>query len=131
MSRENVDRALLLAEAFNRRDLDGMLALTHADVEIEPRLVGMEGGYRGHGGVRRWWSDLLEGFPDYTVEVQDVRAVGEMTLARIRGRGHGAGSGTPVVETWWQSIRWRDGRCVWWRNFATEAEAREAVQPRA
>lgn len=131
MPRRNTDLAWLLIEAFNRRDLDGMLALTHAEVEIEPRLVGMEGGYRGHEGVRRWWSDLLEGFPDYTVEVEDVLALGEMTLARVRGRGHGAGSGTLVVEIWWQSATWRDGRCAWWRNFATEPEALEAVRHRA
>lgn len=119
------------AEAFNRRELDALLALTDAEVEIEPRLVDMEGGYRGHEGVRRWWSDLLGTFPDYTVEVEDVRAIGDTTFARIRGRGHGAGSGTPVAETWWQSIRWRDGTCVWWRNFATEAEALEAARDSA
>jgi len=27
--------------------------------EIEPRLGALEGDYRGHEGVRRWWSDLL------------------------------------------------------------------------
>ena len=50
-----------------------------------------------------------------------------MTLGRIRGAGQGAASTTPVVETWWQSIGWRDGRCIWWRNFATEAKALEAI----
>jgi len=49
MSRENVDLALLMYEAFNRRDLDAMLALMHDAVEIEPRLGALEGDYRGHG----------------------------------------------------------------------------------
>ena len=54
-----------------------------------------------------------------------------MTIGRIRGRAHGAGSSAPVVETWWRLIRWRDGKCVWWRNFATEAEAVGAIKVQA
>jgi ketosteroid isomerase-like protein len=127
MSRENVDLALLMYEAFNRRDLDALLALMHDEVEIEPRLGALEGAYRGHEGVRRWWSSLLDFLPDYTAEVEELHDLGNMTLGRIRGTAHGAASSAPVVETWWQSIRWRDGMCVWWRNFATEAEALETM----
>lgn len=53
--------------------------------------------------------------------------LGDMTLGQIRGRGRGAASSTPVVETWWQLIRWSDGKCIWWRNFATEAESLDAI----
>jgi ketosteroid isomerase-like protein len=127
MSRENRDLALLMYDAFNRRDLDALLVLMQDEVEIEPRFGTLEGGYRGHEGVRRWWSNLLEFFPDYTAEVEELQELGEMTLGQIRGRAHGAASAAPIVETWWQSISWRDGRCVWWRNFATEAEALEAI----
>ena len=89
-------------EIFNRRDLDAMLALMHDEVEIEPRLGALEGDYRGHGGVRRWWSDLLDFLPDYTAEIAEAQDLGDMTLGQIRGRAHGAASTTPVVETWWQ-----------------------------
>jgi ketosteroid isomerase-like protein len=127
MSRENRDLALLMYDAFNRRDLDALLVLMQDEVEIEPRFGTLEGGCRGHEGVRRWWSNLLEFCPDYTAEVEELQELGEMTLGQIRGRAHGAASAAPIVETWWQSISWRDGRCVWWRNFATEAEALEAI----
>jgi ketosteroid isomerase-like protein len=127
MSRENVDLALLMYEAFNRRDLDRFLAIMHDEVEIEPRLGALEGDYCGHEGVRRWWSNLLDVLPDYTAEVEELDDLGEMTLGQIRGTAHGAASSAPVVETWWQSTSWRDGRCIWWRNFATEAEARETI----
>ena len=128
MSLENVDRVLLMYESFNRRDLDGMLVLMHDDVEIAPRSGVFEGDYLGHEGVRRWWSDLLDVLPDYRADVEEVEAFGPMTLGQIRGRAHGAASATPVVETWWQSIRWRDGRCIWWRNFATKADALETIE---
>jgi ketosteroid isomerase-like protein len=125
MSQENVDRVLILYGAFNRRDLDAMLALMHDEVEIEPRLGALEGDFRGHEGVRRWWSNLLDALPDYAAEVEALDDLGDMTLGQIRGTAHGAASSTPVVETWWQLIRWSEGKCVWWRNFATEAEARD------
>jgi ketosteroid isomerase-like protein len=128
MSRENMDLALLMYEVFNRRDLDAMLALMHDEVEIEPRLGALEGDYRGHEGVRAWWSDLLDVLPDYTAEIGELQDLGDMTLGQIRGRAHGAASTTPVVETWWQSIRWHDGRCIWWRNFATKADALETIE---
>jgi len=128
MSRENVDLVLLLYEFFNRRDRDRFLALMHDEVEIEPRVGALEGDYRGHEGVRRWWSNLLDFLPDYAAEVEELDDIGDMTLGQIRGTAHGAASSTPVVETWWQVIRWSDGKCIWWRNFSTEAEALAALR---
>jgi ketosteroid isomerase-like protein len=131
MSRKNLDLALRLYELFNRRDLDATLALMHDEVEIEPRLGALEGDFHGHEGVCRWWSNLLDALPDYTAEVEELEAVGAMTIGRIRGRAHGAGSSVPIVESWWQLIGWRDGKCIWWRNFATEAEAVAAIRVHA
>jgi ketosteroid isomerase-like protein len=131
MSRGNADLALLMYELFNRRDLDGLLALMHDDVEIEPRFGALEGEYRGREGVRRWWTNLLASLPDYTAEVEALDDVGGMTLGQIRGTAHGAASSAPVVETWWQLIGWSDGKCIWWRNFATKPEALAASRLRA
>jgi ketosteroid isomerase-like protein len=84
MSQESVELAHRLFEAFNRRDLDALLAFMDDDVEAVPILVAMEGGYRGHDGIRRWWGDLLDAFPDFTIEVLEVRARGDLTLAIVR-----------------------------------------------
>ena len=128
MSRKNLDLTRLMYEVFNRRDIDAMLALMHDEVEIESRLVAFEGCYHGHEGVRRWWSNLLDVLPDYTGEIEELRDLGDITLVKVRGRAHGTASNSPVVETFWQPIRWRDGICIWWRNCATEAEALEAIE---
>jgi ketosteroid isomerase-like protein len=128
MSRENLDLALQMYESFNRRDLDAALAFMDDEVEIESRLVGLEDPYRGPEGVRRWWENLLAVLPDYTAEVEELHDLGDISLLKVRGRAHGAASNTPLVETFWQPIRWRDGLCTWWRNCATEAEAIEAVE---
>lgn len=127
MSQENVELAYRAYEAFNQRDLNAFLVLMDDEVEVASRLVVMEGGYHGHDGTRRWWKDFLDFVPDYTLEVVGVRDLGDVTLGRLRGRGHGAASATPVLDSLWQTIRWRDGKCVWWSNFPTEAEALEAV----
>ena len=41
-------------ERFNARDIDGVLACLHADVQW---ANGQDGGYvHGHDGVRRYWT---------------------------------------------------------------------------
>ena len=127
MSQENVDLTYRAFDAFNRRDLDASLALTDDDVEAVPRAARMEGSYHGHEGVRRWWDDLLSAIPDFNVEVGEVRAYGDLTVAPLHLRGHGAGSDVPLDATVWYVGRWRRGKCVWWRTFDTQAEALEAA----
>src|SRR2546425_253496 len=127
MSRENVALYLRMAEAFNRREWEAFLGLADDAIEIESRLVAMEGGYHGHDGLRRWWDNFVGALPDYTLEIVEVRDLGDITLGHVHGYGHGAASATPVVDPFWQPMRWRDGKCVWWCNCATEAEALKAV----
>lgn len=52
---------------------------------------------------------------------------GDLTIAELRMRGHGAGGAVPVDVTIWRVSRWRDGKCVWWATYRSEAEALEAV----
>lgn len=73
MSQENVELAYRSYDAVNRRDLDGLLALMDDDVEAVSRITAMEGGLRGHDGMRRWWDSWFSAFPDYTIEVVEVR----------------------------------------------------------
>jgi ketosteroid isomerase-like protein len=127
VSQEHLDLLLELYDAFNRRDLDAFLALVDDEVEIESRLVAMEGGYHGHEGLRRWWDNFLGAFPDYRLDVVELRDLGDVTLGHMRGLGHGADSATPLVDPFWIAVRWRDGQVVWWRNCSTEAEALAAV----
>ena len=127
MSHENVELVYRAADAFNRRDLDANLALMDDDVEAVPRAASMEGSYHGHDGIRRWWETLFETWPDFTVQVLELRAVGDLTLGTVHLRAHGAGSEIPSEWTVCSVARWREGKCVWWGNFRTRGEALEAV----
>ena len=127
MSQENVELIYRGFDTFNRRDLDAHLALLDDDVEANPRAGAMEGSYHGHEGTRRWWKDLLDAFPDFIVEVVEVRDLGDVTVATLHSLGRGAGSDTPAEETVWHVARWRHGKVVWWRTFSTHDEALEAA----
>jgi ketosteroid isomerase-like protein len=128
MSQENVELLYRVSDAFNQRDFDALLALMDDDVEHVPRAVAIEGGsYHGHDGTRRWWKNLLDVFPDFVIEVGEVRDPGDLTLAVLRLRGRGTGSDIPSDETVWQVARWRRGKCVWWATFDARAEALEAA----
>ena len=130
VSESNVDLHHRSIDAVNRRDLEAFLALSDPDVEVVSRIVAVEGGLRGHDGVRRWWKSWFESFPDYTIEVLAVRDLGDVTIATMRAVGHGAGSELPFEDNIWLACRWRDGRCTWWQVFRDEAEAIEVVRTR-
>jgi hypothetical protein len=127
MSQENVELMRAAYDTFNRRHWEAFVALFDDGVEIESRLVAMEGAYHGHEGLRQWWDAVTGAMPDYTVEIQELRHLGDVVLARSRGLGHGASSATPVIDPFWHVVRWRNRKIVWWRNCSTEAEALESV----
>jgi ketosteroid isomerase-like protein len=127
MSEENVELGYRGIDAVNRRDLDALLELMDEDVESVSRIVAMEGGLHGHDGVRRWWKSWFDAFPDYRLEIVEVRDRGEVVVATLRAVAHGAGSDLPVEDIIFHASRWRDGRCVWWQVFPSEAEALEAA----
>ncbi len=127
MSQQNVDLTRQAYDALNRRDFDAFLALMDARVEARPRVVAIEGGYHGQDGIRRWWGELVDFLPDIVVETIAIRDLGDVTLAAVRMRGHGAGSSTPLDEVFWSAAEWRDRKCVWWANYGTEAQALAAV----
>jgi ketosteroid isomerase-like protein len=127
MSRENLELHRRAVDAFNRGDFDALLDLIDEDIEVFSRLVIMEGGYQGHEGVRRWWQNIFDAFPDWNAEAVEVRDLGGRTLASLRIGAHGGQSGVPVDQNIWQLAEWRDDKVVRMSSHATEAEALEAV----
>ena len=59
-------------------DVDGNRNRGTKRVEVESRLVAIEGGYHGHEGMRRWWQDFLGTFPDYKIEIEEIRDLGDV-----------------------------------------------------
>jgi ketosteroid isomerase-like protein len=128
MSQENVELVYRAHDAFNRRDIETFVALTDPEVELVPLNVESPGiSYRGHDGVRRWWQDLHEVSPALSTEIDEVQDLGDLTVVRIRFRGHGMESDAPLEQPAWQVAEWRHDKAVWWRTCSSEAEALEAA----
>jgi ketosteroid isomerase-like protein len=129
MSQENVELHRQGLDAWNRRDDETWLALADPNAELIPAVIGMEGGQplRGRGGARRLWDAWLATFPDAHLQIDEIRDLGDTTLAAVRICGHGARSDLPVEQPAWHVMEWRDRKCVRFQVFLTEAEALEAL----
>ncbi len=63
-------------DAFNRRDTDALIVLSHAQIEFLPTiLVGQRAVYHGHDGLRRWVDDLKTSGAAHEVRVRKVRVL--------------------------------------------------------
>src|SRR5688500_2406451 len=125
MSQENLNQAYRAADAFSRHDLDAFLAICDPDIELVSRHLALDGSghLRGHDAVRRWWETLINVYPDFTTEIEEVRDLGDVTVARQRFRGQGSQSYALIEQLQWFVTHWRDGKAIWSRTFQNEAEA--------
>ena len=115
MSKRDVDVANRALEAFNRRDVDGLVA------QVDPAVVWEEGGvvfpdlppaYYGPDGVRRWYEEAtVEAWESFSADLLETRDDGDgkvVQLFRIRGRGRGSGVAVDLRVV--QTITVREGR---------------------
>ena len=126
---ENVELVYQAADAFNLGALYLFLTLCDRNVEFISRLVPLKDGKprRGHDSVRSWWEALHRTYWDLSAEIDDVRDLGEVTVARVRLLGRGRESDAPMQQTQWHVTRWRHKRAIRWRVFLSEDEALEAA----
>jgi ketosteroid isomerase-like protein len=130
MSQANVETIRRAIEAWNRGDLDGFLEGAHPDLEWHPVLAaGVEGSggtYRGHDGARQFWGEFRAMFDEFSLVIEDARAVGTfvLILGHIHWRAH---SGVPVDTPWGAVFEMRERLCVGTREFLDHGSALKAV----
>ena len=84
-----------LYEAFERRDLDAMLAAFSDDAELHfegtARLAGRSQPYRGHQGLREYLVDVERLWDELVLHATDYRAVpgSVIVMGYITGRRQG------------------------------------------
>jgi hypothetical protein len=95
------------------------------ETEFMPYEIAVQGGtpYRGHDGMRAWWRDTLEVIPDFTVDLDEVKDLGDEVFVSGRIHGHGAGSGAAFERPLWGIMEFRNAKQVRYRTFASRAEA--------
>lgn len=128
MTEANVETIRRVYDAIRRRDVDAVVQEMHPDMEGTARVMSAEGTvFRGHEGMRRFLDEILPVFPDWAPEVARVTPIDDSLLVELHLRAHGASSGVPLLETAWQTVRFRDRKVISWHGHASEAEAREAI----
>jgi ketosteroid isomerase-like protein len=130
--RTNVEAVRRGVEAFQRGDLEGVLALAREDFEIFlPQSLPNSGRYVGRDGFFTWLGQWLDAWEDFTVEITEVEPAGERhVVADMRQSGRGRGSGIPVemeIAYMWEV---REGRFAAMHLYASRAEAFRTAERR-
>jgi ketosteroid isomerase-like protein len=117
-------------EAFNAEGIDGILPLIHPDFEATtpPDLATEPDTYRGHEGVRRWFSSFDEVMDEIRWDARGFREAGDLVLVeftlRARGRTTGLDFGQEAVMVW----QLRDGKAIRLYLYPTLEQAVAAVE---
>ncbi len=130
MSQENVELVRAGVDAFNRRDLDAVLAFLSPDVvwEENPELPGLREIYRGRTEVREWIDEILEAVETIHIEIVEITELGDdrvFTENVVTGRG--TSSGVPVELRTWQIAWIAEGSVARRQVFWNKDEALEAA----
>ena len=98
MSDQNVELTRTFTDAFNARDIDGVLACCHPEVEFHSTFAQVGGAiYRGHDEMRRWHRELQEVWrEEFRSEPEAFFDLGDRTLVYTVLHGSGTQSGAEV-----------------------------------
>jgi ketosteroid isomerase-like protein len=125
---------LLLAgyEAWNRGDCDAWLAVLDPEIDIETSgaFPDLAPNYHGHQRAAKFWSQMLEPWDEFHIEVERVEEDGDIVAAGIRFRARGHDSGVEVDMRFGSGIRVRDGLAVELINRRSLEEVLEALRQR-
>ena len=131
MSEENVAAFKRAIEAYNRRDVGGLLEETDPKVEWRGAVQGLLEGeapiYRGHAGVRQWMRDIDEALADIRLEFFEISDLGSRLIATGRLRAHGTESKAGVESPFGLLVDYRNGKAVRVLSFLDPKEAHEAA----
>jgi ketosteroid isomerase-like protein len=85
MSQENIEIVRRGYAAWNRGDMDAMLAVLHPDLEYVASglFPGLAPAYRGHAGWRDFWRDFRGTWDSLRVEMEDARDIDDRVVALL------------------------------------------------
>ena len=96
MSHENVEIARRAYDAYNRRDIDAMLALATADCVMISQLLDASAEFRGRDGLVRYYAMLNESWEEFRSVIEEAHDLGDHVLTLNRSTARGKGSGMDV-----------------------------------
>ena len=117
--------------AFAERDVEGVLARLHPDVEFSA-VTGDHAGhaapYRGHDGMRQYFRDVAEVWDELRIVPGEFRQSGDTIL--VTGRVSARSPARIVAGSTGWIWRLRDGLVAYARVYPSAAEAMAAFEGR-
>jgi ketosteroid isomerase-like protein len=127
MSQANLDAVRRWIDAYNHRDIDGLLELTDGDIEFRSVFVQIDPVFRGHEGIRAYFESLSQAFDDSQLVPSEFIDAGAAVVVIERVDWRGKESGVEGV-THNAPVLWlRGGKVFRIETFEDRAEALEAV----
>ena len=113
-------------EAFNRRDLEDLAALSDPDCELRPYLASMieDTVYRGHDGLAAYFRDADAAWERIQLALgEDFREVGQRLVGSVEiyAKARASGVEVRVPVSWVATVQ--EGKVKQLRAYRTEAEA--------
>jgi ketosteroid isomerase-like protein len=136
MSQENVDFVSGLFSGALEMEKDDLLAALPEMIRqaCDPEIEWIEDPqradsrtYRGHEGVLESWTQWLEGFEEYGVELEGIRDCGDKVSVTTREEGRGGASGATVSARVYAVMTFRDAKVLRYQEFYDERMAGEAA----
>lgn len=112
-------------DAFNARDIAGILAVLADDVEFHPlRFGGIAASYRGHDGVREWFARLRTLRHEHRIVLDEVR---ELDAGRAFASGSLSLAGASDLGPFFALYRLDRGLIVAAHQYHTDHAMAESV----
>src|SRR6476661_5991710 len=114
MSQENVEVITRMYRAWNSGDMDALVAVFDADVEVRPALSTFlqSSVYRGHEGVLAWYAETYEPWAEMIAEPRRYIEAGERTVVVVGLRARVPGGEVDLDAEIAHVLTIRDGRIV-------------------
>jgi ketosteroid isomerase-like protein len=105
-------------DAFNSRDLEGMLACMHPHVDFHPLcLPGLSDSYEGHRGVSEWFTGLEEMGHSHRIELAQTSVVGSN---RVIAAGTLTAADPAAPASFWALTRFEAGQIISSRHHLSD-----------
>jgi ketosteroid isomerase-like protein len=126
---QNIEVVRRIERAFNKGDIDALVAELHPAVEWEEQPIpGIDPIYHGHEGVRRWAKAIMgQELGALQAHVDGFTDVGDAVIASTRISGAGQSSGVEVQMHVQLVVTFREGTVARRQVFQRREEALEAV----
>ena len=130
MPSENVETFRKGVEAWNRMDLESWLSFVHPEVEALPSAAKVEGrSYRGHDGLRDFWSDIDVAFDELDARFAQIHDLGDSVLG-LGGLKGESKQGFPIEMDYAMWLCFRDGLVVFFESWFEHEPAIEKAGAR-